>query len=248
MRTELQHISEICERGDLETAHQLALAALQSAPEDGRLWELLGLIQYARRQYESAVGAFERASLLVPLTPTARVCLGHAYGQSGRSGLSAELLEAAIRDPHMTIPLLLQAAAGLDAVDRTDLALAACRKAVARDPQAAQPYYDLGYYSARCGLPSRLTESLARRAIRLAPERVCYRVGLASLLWKQDRLSEAYAVVSQLSDCQLEQIRCRGCLERIVDLYESAHDYRRAVLGRLQLLRLELQSETSDYL
>lgn len=244
--TDYQHIYDAYQRGDLDVAIRMAKDCLRRNRYDGRAWELLGLIQYSRGRIKIAVSALERASLIVPLRPAARVCLGHGYGRIGRINLSRDLLLELIDDETMPVPLLLQVASGLDAISQPNLAMNACRAAIRRDPDLAQPYYDLGYYAARCGLPVRVTDSLARKAISLAPENVCFRVGLASLLVKQDRCREAYRLVESFSNEQIERIPCACCLRRIVDLYESARDYRRVVVAQQQLLHLELQNTSTE--
>ncbi len=241
-----ERVTGAYEEGDLDTARREVIDALQVTPEDARLWELLGLIQYARHRFTPAVSALERASLIAPLTPAARVGLALAYGQVGRRELARDLLEQLIDDATLAIPLLLQVAAGLDAVGHPELAMQACRTASVRDPLLSQPYYDLGFYSARCGLPARVSEALARKAIGLAPENVSYRVGLASMLARLGRNSDAWTVVAKLSDEQLAVVTCRCCLERIADLYETHQDYRRSIVCREQLLRMELKTPADD--
>jgi len=140
----------------------------------------------------------------------------------------------------------LQVASGLDAVDQPHLAMQACREAVHRDPTSAQPYYDQGYYAARCGLPVSVTESLARKAISLSPDQVCYRVGLAALLLKQDREPEAYELVRDFSNDQIDEVCCSSCLRKVAALYRKQGDYRRAVLCHQRIVLLDLSDADSD--
>ncbi len=233
-------------QGDVTLALSLIKNHLRSHREDGKGWELLGLIQHTRGRHHKAVSALEHASLLVPLYPATRVCLAMGYSKVGRTELSKDLLTDLITNETLSIPLLLQVAMALDALDQPASAVRACREASRRDPHHAQPYYDLGYYAARCGRPAHVTESLARKAISLDPDNVQYRVGLASLLMKQDRGADAYEVVRGFTSEQVRQIRCRCCLERIIDLFESVTDGRRVVLCRQHLSSLELRDEASD--
>lgn len=236
----LEDAQKAYESGDVENAWSLTKKHLRWRNADGRGWELLGLIHHTRGRFALAVSALERASLLVPLRPAARVCLAYAYAKVGRRELSRDLLVALIVDESLSIALLLQVATALDAIDHPAWALRACRVASERDPHHPQAYFDMGYYATRCGHPPHLAESLARKAVSLAPDNACYRVGLASLLMKQGRAREAHAVVQHLSDDQIERIDCRCCLERIVNLFESAADFRRAVLCRQRLMTLEI--------
>lgn len=246
MDDSFDRIRDLYETGDLDAALAQTKRYLVRRPDDGRAWELAGLIQFATGEFPQSVAAIERASILIPLRPAARVCLGHGYGKIGRRSLSRDLLVGLIRDDSVSVPLLLQVASGLDAINDPAIALQACRRAAERDPQNAKPYYDMGYYAARCGYEARYTESLARKAISLDPDNVCFRVGLAAHLFKQDRVHDAYDVVRELSNEQIEAITCSCCLNRIVSVYEAAGDYRRVVLCRQQLLQLEVQGHEPD--
>jgi hypothetical protein len=145
-----------------------------------------------------------------------------------------------IPDKSLALPLLLQVAAGLDAVDHPHLAMLACREAARREPDCAQSYYDQGYYAARVGLPASTTESLARKAIALAPDRVCFRIGLAALLVQQDREPEAYELVRGFSNDQIDAICCADCLRKVVSLYQRYADHRRAILCHQRIVSLEM--------
>jgi len=234
------------EAGHIHDAMEITKQHLHQHKDDGRGWEMIGLIQFSRGRFQVSVSALERAALFVPLRPAARVCLAHGYARVGRQELSRDLLAGLIDDESLPIPLLLQVATGLDAINQPGLAMRACRVASERDPDQPQPYYDMGYYVARCGYPPSLTESLARKAIALDPQRVCYRVGLASLLMKQNRDVEAYEFVQCFTSEQIERIACRCCLERIVSLFRNFGDMRRVVLCKQQLLALEVRGVDSD--
>jgi tetratricopeptide (TPR) repeat protein len=239
-------IREAYECGDLDEALRLLKLHLRQHPDEGRAWEMVGLIQHAKRQYSVSVSAIERASSLVPLIAAGRVCLAHGYIQIGRKALACDLLKAMDRDESLGASLLLQVATGLDSLDQPALAMQGARTASQLDPQMGQTFYDMGYYAARCGIPPEYTESLARRAISLDPDNVQFRVGLISHLVRNGRPGDAYPVVSRLSNGQLESLRCARCLQRIADIYEQAGDYRRLILCQQRLLQLEASGVQPD--
>lgn len=246
MLTKSLEIAEAAfERGELEDALRFIKSYLKETNECGRGWELLGLIQGTRGRYAISVSALERASLYVPLKPIARVCLGYGYGKIGRQELSRDLLCDLIDSPQMTVDLLLQIATALDSIDQPGDSMRACRVATENDPTNAQSFYDMGHYAARCGYPANIVESLARKAISLDPENVCYRIGLAGMLIKQERNEEAFRFVSGLTPGQINEITCACCLQKIVRLYEAQHDYRRVILCQQQLLELELSNQSN---
>ncbi len=234
------------ERGELEDALRVIKLHLKEAGDCGRGWEQLGLIQGTRGRFAISVSALERASLFVPLKPISRVCLGYGYGKIGRTELARDLLSDLIDNDQMTTELLLQIATALDSIDQPGDAMRACRKATERDPSTAQSYYDMGHYAARCGYPAHLIEGLARKAISLDPQNVCYRIGIAGMLIKQDRKDEAYQFVSGLTLEQIQEITCECCLRKVVKLYEAQHDYRRVVLCQQRLLELELSNTAGE--
>ncbi|QDU95477.1 tetratricopeptide repeat protein [Lignipirellula cremea] len=221
--------------GDLDRALHISYTALSKDEDNGRLWELRGLIHRDRGEPHQCADAIERASLLTPLQPLARVCLAEAYGQLNRRELARDLYRELFHASDMTVALLLQTAVGLDAIDQPALAMRACQNAIELDPLASQPYYDMGYYAARCGRPPQVVESLARKAISLDPDRVSYRVGLAALMLKHERFEEAYEVVSHISQEQIRSVRCRCCLVRLVSLFEQSGDATRAEQSRQQV-------------
>lgn len=237
----------VYESGDADHAMYLMRERLRRHQNDGAAWELLGLVQYSRRRFRVSVSALERSALLVPLKPSGRVCLAHGYARIGRVHRAKDLLVDLIDDRSLSLSLLLQVASGLDAIGYPCYAMNACREAVNRDPDFAQAWYDQGYYAARCGHPPSRTEALARKAISLDPGRVNYRVGLASLLMKQDRCAEACELVRHFTNQQICQVCCGNCLRKVLELYQSAHDYRRMVLCHQRLLQLDLERTSSDH-
>lgn len=245
--SELQgRILQACEQCQFELALELTQWGLNDNPDEGSLWELQGLIQYSLRNFPEAVDALERATLLKPLTDSARICLGQAYGRIGLIELSTDLLKGLVSKESLTAGLLLQLASALDELNHPEFALQACRRATSQDPLNAQAYYDMGYYSGRCGCPPHVTESLARKAISLNPENIHYQVGLTSLLVRHNRTQEALIIVRHYSAEQIEQIHCRCCLTRILELFEFLGDDQRISLCRSRLSVLEENDLGSD--
>ncbi|WP_231741051.1 hypothetical protein [Thalassoglobus neptunius] len=182
----------------------------------------------------------------MPLRSVSRVCLALGYVGVGQERLGRDLLVDLVDEPALTTDLLLQVAAGLDSLGEPGAALQAARAATEQDPDHAQAFYDLGYYVGRCGYPTSVTEALARHAISLDPERVCFRIGLAKLFVGHQREDEAYELIQDLSNVQIRQVDCQNCLQRIVELCENVGDYRRVILCRERLLQLELREYLSD--
>lgn len=240
MSTILQKACVALQEGDVIAALEAVEVHLAEDKEDGHAWEMLGLIQYQRDQFSESVSALEMAALLVPLKPMSRICIAYGYSQLGRVELARDLLCELIDDETLSTYLLLQVATGLDSIGEPSLAMHACRVSLERDPESAQSYYDLGFYASECGYPAKYTESLARKAITLEPENVCYRVGISSLLAQQKRHEEAFGFVSELTLEQIESITCRCCILKVMALYKRHNDTQRAEICYQQYQKLEL--------
>lgn len=205
-------------RGRLADAHAICRDRIARDPDDGRAWELLGLVFHDSGQFVEAADALERASLLVPVRPEARIGLATCYGKLRRRRLATELFLELMLRGELSPPLMLQVAAGLDQVDEPRLSMEACRRVADADPGYAQVHYDMGYYAARSGYPRHITEALVCRAIDLEPGKMAFRVGLATLLIRWDRAAEAYEMIRGWTDEQWAEITCGCCLRRLAEL------------------------------
>ncbi|MEM7475468.1 MAG: hypothetical protein AAF483_10790 [Planctomycetota bacterium] len=233
---------EYC-RGELNSAVEKISSALYSDEENGFGWELMGLIFRDLGKPKSAINAFERASLLVPMHPLASLCLAECYGAVGKTELARDLYLSYADCLDGQVEHLLLVAAGLEGIDEPHLAMEICRRASGIDPDCGQIAYDMCFYASRCGAQPALIESLAWRAVELEPDNVHFRVGLASLMIRLERLEKAFWVVGSLNSEQISSINCYCCIERLVALYDSYGDNERAELCRMRLRLLPPTSQ-----
>lgn len=235
--------------GHSSRAIQFAEYGLARNDECGSLWEVYGLSLMQAGRFEDGIDAIERASLLHPIGQAARIALAIAYGRAGRRRLSRELLmQAAIRSDVNEFSLL-RIAAGLEAIDEPRLAMEACRRAYRLAPELAQVHYAMGVYASRAGHPPDLVEALARRAVDLEPRNIHYRVGLASLLIRLERSSEALQIIQRVADIDLAKVTCQGCLSRVANLFFDLGDQIEAArwADRLDQLRRSAAPEKSAH-
>lgn len=226
---------------NFRAAKLLLKACVMRNREDGRAWELFGCVHFQSGNFPLAISAFERASLAVTLCENSQVCLASAYARSGQFEVATELLSKLADSHELSATHLLDVAISLDLVDRPDLSMTACRNAAKRSPENAQVYYDLAYYSGRCGYPSSTTERMVRKAIRRDPGNPRYRIGLATPLVKENRLDDAYELVRELPTSQIVTLTCSCCLEKLVDLFRRASDNQRVIACRQRLVELRLR-------
>jgi cytochrome c-type biogenesis protein CcmH/NrfG len=228
-----------------ERANDLLERVVKGNADHGRAWELLGIIAWRLGHRERAQPCLETASLLVPLGPEAACALGECFAATGRRELARMLFQRAADDRRATLEILLMAAAGADAIDFPSLSLRACRAAIQSDPDSPQAHYDLGYYVGRVGGPASTVEAAARKAIQLAPDRLQYRLGLASFLHKHGKTQSAYEVVQHITAAQIEGIGCLCCLKRMVELFDAVNDGERAAWCRERLGLLDAEESST---
>jgi|GEM_PF-766338 len=222
-------------QGMTASALELATLSLQDDTDQGRLWELKGLLHSDQGETDDARKSLETANSLVPLHSEGRFVLAECYALQGQVDLARDLFCLLVDWPETPTELLLRIAAHFDRMGRSDLSVQACRKASVRDAGYARPYYEMAYYMRRCQYPTHLVESMARRAVHLDPDAVSYRIGLAVILHSLDRLQDAYDAVSEISPRQLQRNACQCCLTRLVDVYEFAGDRARSAICRTRL-------------
>ncbi|MEC7428260.1 MAG: tetratricopeptide repeat protein [Planctomycetota bacterium] len=226
--------------GELAAAIAWASRRLSVEPNDGRAWELLGLAYRDSGDIGAAVDAFERATMLVVLHPLSRVCLTECYAVQKRYELARDLYLTQADEGTGDSQLLLLIAAGLEGINEPQLAMDICRRAGELDPGSGQAMYDLCFYAMRCGCTASLAESLAWKAVELDPGNVEFRIGLASILIRLDRIEKAMWVLRYLAKSQFQNVNCVCCLERIATLYEAVGEAEgmRRVRSRLLEVRV----------
>lgn len=199
-------------------AAQFAQYALAEDPDDVRALGLLSIASLQSGNLEVGIDSLEQLALIRPLDNQSQVELAIAYGAVGRRKLSYDLLMTIAVSGKLTAEQLLRVAVGLEAIDEPHLAMEACRQAGKLSPDLAEVHYQMGFYAQRCGRPVNVSEALIRYAINLDPRNLHYRIGLASLLIRIRRSSEAIAVISSMIPQRLQEVTCRCCLKRIANL------------------------------
>ncbi|TWT73310.1 tetratricopeptide repeat protein [Allorhodopirellula solitaria] len=211
--------------GRLDEVVAMATRAVEHPADDGLPengqgpWlELLGRAWHDLGHPHQAADAIEKASLVSPIADETRIVLASCYAELLRIDLARDLyLQLAIRR-QLPPELMLQVAAGLEAIDSPQLAMQVCEWVTEKDETVAQAYYDMGFYSARSGQPLYLTEALTQRALQLDPGNLHFRIGLVSLLIQLDRENEAIYALGNFNEDDIERVTCASCLSRIGEL------------------------------
>ncbi|WP_010585613.1 tetratricopeptide repeat protein [Schlesneria paludicola] len=233
----VQQLSTMTSRGALQAARELAAESLVKFPDDGRLWEIAGLLDHAKGDPDSCERRLETAQTLTPLRPAASCGLADAYRHFGRNALAKDLYAHVVTLDQSSIRLWQYCALRLDEIGAVAQAVDAARRVAAAQPENAQSIFEFGYYLSRFGTASQLVAAVMKQAISLAPDQVSYRLGLADLLLSTGDRSAAFAWIQGLSARQIEQLTCPCCLERLARLFESGNDWVRAHACRVWIDR-----------
>lgn len=229
------------DRHDLGAVKQILKRCVHLDRTDGRAWELYGHAHYGGGNFPLAVAAFERAAQFTRLGSSARIALALSRARLGQIDEAECLLTDLLHGGELTSEQLLRVAMGLNAVEQVSRAIDACRKALRQDPDCAQAYFDLGYYSDRAGFPLATVERLMRRALKVNPANPRYRVSLTCLLVRNEQLDEAWGVIRDLGLTDISAVACACCLEKLVAVYRRANDQRRLIVCHQRLVELRLR-------
>jgi len=217
----LETAAALFKRGFHEEALEAIDEALNATPDEGRQWELRGLILRALGDLPQACDSLEHASLLVPLSTSGQLTLADCCSRIGQRGLALLVGQHLLARGQLDSSLLLYLAHIFDRCDQPGVSVEICRLVCTRSPGFHHSFFDLGYFLGRDGQSPDLIEAAARRAIQLAPEHVKYRVGLAVFLWQHQRPREAFKEVAALTLQQLAALQCSCCLTRLESIYRQ---------------------------
>jgi tetratricopeptide (TPR) repeat protein len=235
----------LLKNGEIHQATELAAEAVLDFPDDGQLWELLGVAYQRSARYADALHALEMASLLKPLDIGARFCLAEAYAATGSLPLAVFMYRMVSEDPRTPVWLLPKVASHLGELREFEHALDVCQTIVERDTERHEAHFGIGFYLRRLGAPTERVVAAIQRAFELAPQSPLYRVVLASLLQEMDRHDDAYEL---LLDLPPSSVHCPHSLRRMLQVFHTASDMQRALdCSRcLRKLNNELPPATSE--
>ena len=218
----LHQCLELLHDGRVIQADGLAREGLKHAPDDGALWQLLGLMRRERGDFEGAMAALETASVLIPLNSAARCALADCYARACKGNLARDLYRLLAADADCPTALLPAVASGLGSVGDDATALEVCRELSRREPERHEALVGMAFYMRRLGHPATSIIPVVSRAHDLAPRFAPYRVLLGTLMAHVGRHSEA---TDLLREVQPESIHCPCCLRRMMAIFRLAGDH-----------------------
>ena len=241
----LRRGASLFEAGCFDEALDLLHDRLEIDPDEGRLWELCGLVYRATNDCQACLDALERASLYVPLSFLAQCALAECYVNTGRHEWARDIYIYLVEQPDLSASLLKRLAAGFDWLGDFPMALRLSREVAKKLPDDAESRYAMAYFMGKLDYPLPAIESEARHAVALAPGRVHYRIGLAGLLEQHGRIVEALEWITDLTVEQIQNLSCKNCLVRLARIFGAAGDGNRANVCRWMLANLP-EPDTAD--
>lgn len=236
LKTELamlvHQVEALREQGQLAEARDALGDAIVGDPDAGRLWELLGLVDFEIGNPRGAESALERASLLCPLTPRGQLALANCYDGSGYRQAAAAIYMHLARLKELGTSLLEPLAAGLGRSGKPELALEVCRRAARLMPENPDPLMGIVHYMRRLQRPLELILPTMFRAHQLDPENKEYRISLAWMLHQLDRSDDAAFMLEPIA---CEESSCIRCLTLMKRVFERAGDVERTAICRSRL-------------
>lgn len=217
---------------------------LSADPDAGKAWELKGLIEDSLSWHNTSIHSLETATTLIPLSASGQYVLAKNYLETGKTDLALSVFTILLQRedlPDRLLPALSSYLGRHPAM--THLALQACRTAIRRDPDQADSWLGLAHFMNQLNYPQRQVASVLRKAVSLDPENHHYRLALSRVLEDMGEPVEAYRVVKQISRSNLQQIDCPGCLEKLLAIFQDAHDQVRQEICRKQLSQLQSPPE-----
>lgn len=223
------HLAEsLFYKGQFEQAEDVLRAYLRDdCVDDGRSWELRGIVALAMGELNLAQTALETAAVLVPLSTRGQIALAACYVHSKYTAAARAILQHTATRRDIATDLLEPLASGLGAVGELELALAVCHRAVQEMPDTPAPLMGVVHYMRRLRRPAVQTLPYLESAHRMAPEDTDCRLQLAWALHESGRSADGARLLERLP---LERFECIRCLTLMHTVFEAAGEFRQAEL------------------
>lgn len=229
-------------RGFTRGAIDVLEVELTRLPDDGHLWQVRALLLYHAGRFAEALHDVERAQLLVPLMPAARFVMAECLRHLDHEELAGDVYLALAEKCSASDELLPLLQRGLGQLEMWPEVARICRWVLDHVPDDDLQVYLLSRAALQMDQPPQAVVPLLRRAVYLAPSVHRYRAALVIQLVEMRRCDEAYRELRQLPDAALQDVCCKGCLRRLLELAMAYGDAPRAGAFAAQLASFVPQS------
>ncbi|OWK45060.1 tetratricopeptide repeat protein [Fimbriiglobus ruber] len=229
--------------GAFDRAVAVARRGVGDHPDDGRLWERLGVAAWACGDFPTAVHALETAEFLVPLRPLARLALTDAYLARGEVRSARRVLRTLDGAPDVGGDLIPHVAGRLFRAGAHTQAARIWRGLLRQNPGYAEGHYRYALCLwALNAEPEDLFIPL-HEAVRLAPDVPTYALTLANVWVGVGSPRDAARILAGVDPVA---VVCTGCLTRMTTVFRNAGDFDRAVACEARLTVLIATGRGSD--
>jgi tetratricopeptide (TPR) repeat protein len=232
-------------RGRLDLA-MVSLERRLRHDDDGQLWELLGIVAFARDDLDRSQSALEEASIRVPLSPRGQITLARCYDNNGLRESAAAIYRHLATLVAVETELLESLAAGLGRYGECELALAVCREASRRMPECTAALMGIAHYMRRLRYDVQEVLPVMFQAHHLAPENCELRISLAWMLYETGLANDAAALLEPVPCAEFSCIRCLTLMQHIFDAVGNEEDAD-VCRHRLMVLAYERTADREEY-
>jgi tetratricopeptide (TPR) repeat protein len=220
-------------QGRLTDALGVARAGADAFPDDGGVWQTLGLVAHAADDFHAARYALEAASVLIPLAVPAQLALADTYTKFGQRGVARTILRHTAKEVRDHEALWPAVATLLRRAGAPKAALRLWRRMAVRHPGLADAHYQIAHCLKALGAgPAGLLEPLTEACL-LAPGAVPYHLALAEAWVALREFAQAARV---LAEVDVSAVACTGCLMRMAAVFQTAGETDRAIDCRTRAL------------
>lgn len=221
--------------GDFPRAAAVAQYGLLAAPDAGRLWEVRGLALFAMNDFPAAATALERATGLTPLAPLAQVALADCYARLGKPDLARTILVFLAEPGRGPEPILPRVAAGLGRIGEYATALGVCERLTGVRPGYHPAWFGVAFYRQKLGYPAAELVDPLFAAVQLAPDKLTYRLNLATVCDDLGWYPMAYGVVREVP---AERVLCPRVVAKLIRVFAHVGDAGRVAEYEAWLARM----------
>ncbi|QDV50669.1 tetratricopeptide repeat protein [Gimesia fumaroli] len=213
---------------------------LNTCPNEGKIWELKGLVEDSLSWRNTSIRSLETATTLIPISASGQYILAKNYLEIGKHALAKSVFSILLQRQDLPDRLLPAISSYLGQYpELTYLALDACRKAVKRDPGCAESWLGMACFMGKLHYPKEQIANVLRKAVTLDPENRHYRIALSNVLEQSGKFDQAYRVVKEIKTSELNQIPCAACLKKLIRIFSLAEDNTRHEICSNKLKQLQ---------
>ena len=223
---------------------------LDTSPDEGKAWELKGLVEDSLSWRNTSIRSLETATSLIPISASGQFVLAKNYLETGKHSLGKSIFSILLQRQDLPDKILPAISSYLGQYpELTHLALEACRKAVRRDPECAESWLGMACFMEKLHYPQEQIANVLRKAVMLDPENRHYRMALSNALEQSGKIDQAYHVVKEIKTAELNQIPCAACLKRLIHIFSLAEDdiRHKICLNKLKQLQSTDTPTTSEF-